>query len=71
MRSLLFRIKSQPGVAYESVAYKKKNVTLFYNLLNIKKYFFLVNLFLCLLRILMGRYCQKSFIKSGGFGKNK
>ena len=36
MRLLLFRIKSQPNVAYQSVVYKK-HLTLFCSLLNVKK----------------------------------
>ena len=36
---LLFRIKSQPGVAYESVVYKKKGLMLIFSLLNMKNDF--------------------------------
>ena len=33
----LFRVKSRPGVAFKSVAYKKKHVALFFSLLKMKK----------------------------------
>ena len=45
---LLLILKSQPGVGYKSVVYKKKHVTLFFSLLKMKKQLCHMSLFLCL-----------------------
>ena len=66
MRLLLFRIQYQPGVAYESVAYKKKNVIMFCSLLKIKKGVSPMSLSLCLPHISFGSYCQKNVAKGVG-----
>ena len=57
---------SQPGVAY-----KKKNVTLFYNVRNMKNIFPSWVFFLCLPCLSLRGYCQKKkVIEGGAFGKN-
>ena len=66
---LLFRIKSQPGVAYKSVVYKKAFKVVFKSSKNEKLTLPHECLFLCLSGISLGRYCRKSLAKSG-FGKN-
>ena len=54
LRLLLFGIKSQPGVAYKNIFYKKAcDVVVFFCIMS-KKY-----------KVLH----QKSFVTSGGFGK--
>ena len=60
LRLLLFRIKSQPGVAYKCAI--KKLVT-FCSLLFMKKYFSLMSLFLCLSSISLGRYVKSGSLK--------
>ena len=64
---LLFWMKSQPGVAYESIAYEKH--MLFYGLLNMKNKLCYLSLFLCLSCISLGQYCQKKDVKSVGLKK--
>ena len=60
-------MKSQPGVAYESIAYEKH--MLFYGLLNMKNKLCYLSLFLCLSCISLGQYCQKKDVKSVGLKK--
>ena len=60
---LLFQIKSQPGVAYKSVDYKK--ALLFFSLLKMIK--FTTWVYFC---FSLGQYCWKSPAKSRGFAKN-
>ena len=68
LAGLLLRIKSQPGVAYESAACKKeKTVTLF---CKHEKKIFLISLFLCLPSISLGGYCQNNVVKGGRFEKH-
>ena len=68
LRLLLFRIKSQPGVAYKSVVYKKKHVSLIFSLLKMKKWLCPMSLFLCLSSISMRQHCRKSLVQSKGAG---
>ena len=66
---LLFRIKSQPALAYKTVTYEKKHVMLFLSLLKMKKLFCHMSLFLCLCGSSLGQYCKKVLPKAG-FQKN-
>ena len=54
---LLFWMKSQPSVAYKSIFFKKKHVTLFFSVLKMKKWLCHISLFFCLSSISLGWYC--------------
>ena len=58
LRLLLLWIKSQPSV-HINVLHMKNHVTLFCSLLNMKKWLYLMSLFLCLSCISLGLSCQK------------
>ena len=58
-RLLSLPIKSQLGVAYKTVSYKK----------NMKKQLSIMRLLLCLYRVSLWWYCQVNAVKNWGFGK--
>ena len=74
---LLFRIKSQPGVTYKSVVFLKKDVTLFFYPLKMKKYFATgVYFCVCLCLVfqcgdIVGSLAKKVCVCGGGGGYKK
>ena len=68
MKLLLFPVKSQSGVVYKSVAYKKgkKDIALFCSLLNFKKWLSFVILFCIYPDYHWGNIAKKMLSKVGG-----